>query len=145
MSRCPDAQRWLETRVGSLYVLGFSSLWGSGGDACYSLKCLESVSFPLQSVSFLCSRGDVFAWRPGGKRPALWPCEPRPQQCEVEEGVAVALLDTCGLRVLLQDTAGRVWLLAVCYHWEERKKAGCQGLYSCGGQLEEWQAYWFVS
>lgn len=48
-----------------------------GRDAFYSLKCLESVPFPLQSVSFHCSAVSVFAWKPEGKGQLLWPCESR--------------------------------------------------------------------
>lgn len=58
-----------------LYV--FSS--GSGGDAFYSLKCLERVPFPLWPVSFHLSSSDIFAWRPGGERRDLWSCESSPQ------------------------------------------------------------------
>lgn len=48
-----------------------------GRDAFYSLKCLESVPFPLQPVSFHCSAVSVFAWKPEGKGQLLWPCESR--------------------------------------------------------------------
>lgn len=59
---------------------------GLGGDACWSLKCLESVPFPLQSVSFHFSSGDVFAWRPEGEGRSLWPCESVQASAERGEG-----------------------------------------------------------
>lgn len=117
--------RWAErvggTRVGSLCVVFF---WqGSGGDACYSPKCLESVPFPLQSVSFHCSSGNVFALRPEGKGRALWPCESGFQQYEVTKGAAVVLWGThMGYMCSFKDIAGRAWLLAACYHWQASKK-----------------------
>lgn len=60
---------------------------------------------------------------PGGRRQALWPCEPGPQRCECRrEGVAAALLDT-HMRYMwsFKDIAGRAWLLAGCYQWQESR------------------------
>lgn len=79
--RWPDKQTGWEdggvggATVGSLYI---SFVGDSGRAACYSLECLESVPFPLQSVSFCHGGGDVFARRPEVKRRALWPSESRP-------------------------------------------------------------------
>lgn len=62
-------------------------------DAFYSLKCLESVPFPLQSVSFYCSAARVFAWRPGGMGQLLQPCDSRLKAWS-KGGVAVVLPGT---------------------------------------------------
>lgn len=78
---------------------------GSGGDACYSLKCLESVPFPLQSVSFRLSTAGVFTWSPEGK--ICTRVSPGLSSAKVGGGVTEALVDAhMGYMWSFKDIAG---------------------------------------
>lgn len=76
MFRFPDEhERWGAVLVVRLFFFFLDS--AQAEMLSILTECLESVPFPLQSVSFHCSGGDVFAWRPEGKGQALWPSESR--------------------------------------------------------------------
>lgn len=111
MFRFPDEhKRWGGTSVGcqSFLVLAQAEMLS------ILTECLESVPFPLQSVSFHCSGGDVFAWRPEGKGQALWPCESRPSVVRGRKGIGCKpQRHTHGFHVQFQRQS---CLLAACYH-----------------------------
>lgn len=75
MCRCPGERRSREGWRPGLVVCMFFFWQAFVRDAFYSLQCLESVLFPLQSVSFHCRSASVFAWKPEGMGQPLWPCE----------------------------------------------------------------------
>lgn len=86
MSCCPEEQRSAGWWPGLVVCMFF--FWQAFvRDAFCSSKCLESVPFPLHSVSFHCSAASVFAWKPDGMGQLLWPCESR-------QGMAVVLRGT---------------------------------------------------
>ena len=138
---CTDGTTTKLGRGWSLCFLG----WGSDRDACYSLKCLESVPFPLQSVSvffsfFLKYNGIVFVCGPTIKEWALrhGPPQPGPTGSGGCFLVVWGSLDThvCYMWSFKDIAAGKGY---VCRWGEIKSRLGGNWL------LDDWKGSWVRS